>query len=103
MRADGLDHSRHGHRHWHKRFHMINYAELPVGSQHKADAPDPYLAQLHLLYEQQRSLLVKTALLNLLFLLSVIACLWIGATWMLAKYPAPDSPEISPTVTFQHG
>ena len=103
MRADGLHHSRHEHRHWHKRFGTINYADLPVGSQRKADEPDPYLEQLHLIRHEQRSLVKQTAMLNLLFLIFVIACLWFGAMWVFSKYPPPDTPDISPTVTFQHG
>jgi hypothetical protein len=98
--TNGLHHSRHRHRH--KSFRNVNYEELPEGSRPKAQESDPYLEQLDLLRQEQRSLLKQTALLNLLFLLSVIACLWFGAMWVFSKYPPPESPDISPTVTFRN-
>ena len=100
MSTYGLHHSRHRHRH--RSFRTINYAELPDGIRPAAEESDPYLEQLHILRQEQRSLVKQTALLNLFFLLSVIACLWFGAKWVFSKYPPPDSPEISPTVTFRN-
>jgi hypothetical protein len=88
MSTDALHHSRHSHRR--RSFRITNYADLPDGTRRKPEESDPYLAQLHLLREEQRSLVTKTVVLNLLLLLSVIACLWFGAMWILATYPPPD-------------
>jgi hypothetical protein len=74
----------------------INYAELPGESPRKNRDQDPYLNQFRLLRQQQRDLFRKIALLNLLFLLAVIACVWLGGRWVLAKYPPPDSIETPP-------
>ena len=87
MSTDALHHSRHSHR---RKSFRISYADLPGGSRCEPEESDPYLAQLRLLRQEQRSLVTKTVLLNLLLLLSVIACLWFGAMWILATYPPPD-------------
>ena len=80
----------------------MNYADLPVGSHRKAEESDPYLAQLRLIYQEQKALVSKTALLNLLLLLAMVCCLWGGARWLLSKYPPPDSPEIPRAVDFRN-
>ena len=95
METEG--HHDHGRERW-----TINYAELPGESPRKDRNQDPYLTQFRLLRHEQRALFRKIALLNLVFLLAVIACLWLGGRWVLSKYPPPDSLDITPTFKLTH-